>query len=111
MILSDDYFDINYDFLKKRFFAVKDNNKISNIYDSLNDTQKKLMTKNAIKLYEYGNFILNFLNNFDFRKFVATEILTERLKTKNDDVIRNTVNQPNIIKNDGNKMEWSVVIL
>lgn len=82
--------EINNELLNKSFFRIIDEEKITKLKNNLKEIDQKfkgVITNsyeiNLSNLYEFGEFILNFLKNTDVRQKVASHLLNLDLDSNN----------------------------
>ncbi|MDQ7983143.1 MAG: hypothetical protein REH79_02850 [Spiroplasma sp.] len=115
-------FDIDYVFLKNNFREIDEQEKRDNLENSLKELENKFtpiyinnietnknddLQFNIVDLYNFGNFILTFLNNFELRQTICINFLSSELEASNNK-FKEVINQQ-VIQNQNNINTWNSV--
>ena len=108
--------EVDYVFLKNTFKKNENNSKLIELKSSLKELEKEFISVdndfflknysvNIGLLYNFGSFILNFLNNIELRTKICIDLLDFDLEIKNEKI--ENIFQEEIIQNRKNINSWS----
>jgi len=84
--------EVDFVFLENNFFKIETNKEKSQLQASLKELEKELSTIDISDLYKFGNFILNFLTNYELREKICIKLLNLELED-NSNKFEEAINQ------------------
>ncbi|MCL6428995.1 hypothetical protein LT335_00556 [Spiroplasma sp. JKS002669] len=99
--------EVDFVFLENNFFKIETNKEKSQLQASLKELEKELSTIDISDLYKFGNFILNFLTNYELREKICIKLLNLELED-NSNKFEEAINQQ-FVQNQKRINTWNSI--
>lgn len=76
--------EVDFVFLEKNFLKIETDKEKNELQDSLKELAKEFNSVDISDLYKFGNFILNFLTNYELRENICVKLLNLELEDKSN---------------------------